>query len=236
VQESLKVNARALDRAVAASAPAPAPAAPTAPVAAARPPLAETSGQALEGLTITAIGDSVMKGAAIALKAAGETRLGDGAILINAEESRPFGQSLEIVEAYKKEGRLGEVVVIHLGTNNNNIQKAQFNRLAEFLADRRLVLFVTAKSDNQAACDAVNATLAHLVDGVANAYLFDWQAAAADRPELFYTDQTHLRPLGARFYATALLNQIDLRMEQVKAVGKVATPEALNKATSLTQP
>jgi len=222
VQESLKVNARALDRAAAPSAPAPA--APTAPLAAALPPLAETSGQALEGLTITAIGDSVMKGAAIALKAAGETRLGDGAILINAEESRPFGQSLEIVEAYKKEGRLGEVVVIHLGTNNSNIQKAQFNRLAEILADRRLVLFVTAKSDNQAACDAVNATLAHLVDGMANACLFDWQAVAADRPELFYTDQTHLRPPGARFYATALLNQIDVRMEQVKAVAKAATP------------
>jgi len=217
VQESLRVNARALDRAAAPAAPAPA-----APVPAAGAPLAESSGQALEGLTITAIGDSVMKGAAIALKAAGESRLGDGTILINAEESRPFGQSLEIVQAYKDEGRLGEVVVIHLGTNNNSIQKAQFNKLVEFLADRRLVLFVTARSDNQAACDAVNASLAHLVDGVANAYLFDWKAVAAERPELFYTDQTHLRPLGARFYATALLNQIDVRIELVKAVGKPA--------------
>jgi|GEM_PF-2161634 hypothetical protein len=79
------------------------------------------------------------------------------------------------------------------------------------------VHLVTAKSDNEPACAAVNATLAHLVEGVANAELFDWKAAAADRPELFYSDQTHLRPVGARFYATALLNQIDLHMERIRA-------------------
>ncbi|MFN8011611.1 MAG: acyltransferase family protein [Holophagaceae bacterium] len=216
VQAALRFNAQALDSLEAA--PAAGATARLAPAPAPRvPALVEIGvGPLPEGLTITAIGDSVMKGAALALKAEGEARLGEGRIAINAEESRPFAQAVSVVKAYKAQKRLGDVVVIHLGTNNSSISEAQFQRLMELLGDRRLVLFLTAKSDKEEACEAVNRSLLRQADGGANARVLDWNALGGAHPELFYEDRTHLRPGGARFYAESILAEI-AREPRVKA-------------------
>lgn len=216
VQAALRLNAAALDSlaappaagATAGLVPAPAPRVPAA--------VEIGVGPLPDGLTITAIGDSVMKGAALALKAEGEARLGEGRIAINAEESRPFAQAVSVVKAYKAQKRLGDVVVIHLGTNNSSIPDAQFERLMELLSDRRLVLFLNAKSDKEEACDAVNRALLRQAAGGANARVLDWNAVGAAHPELFYEDRTHLRPGGARFYAESILAEI-AREPRVKA-------------------
>jgi peptidoglycan/LPS O-acetylase OafA/YrhL len=164
----------------------------------------------LQGVRLTAIGDSVMKGAAPALKRLGEATLGEGQIQINAEESRPFHSALEILDGYRKEQDLGEIVVVHLGTNNSSIPEGQFRKMMALLADRRLVLILTVKSDKTKACDAVNGALGTLVASYPNARIYDWSAAASTHPEFFYADQTHLRPEGARFYAEMILTQIAL--------------------------
>jgi hypothetical protein len=173
----------------------------------------------LKGVHVTAIGDSVMKGAALNLKKAGDACLGSGMMLINAEESRAFLPALEIVRTYKREDRLGEVVVIHLGTNNSAISQDQFRKLMDLLSDRRLVLFLTVKSDKVSACDTVNKTLETLLAGSPNAHIFDWRTAAGTHPEYFYPDQTHLKPQGAQFYAAVILSQIAW---YTKAVGQQA--------------
>ena len=61
-------------------------------------------------IPILAIGDSVMLGAANILTERG--------ITVDALKSRPFRQALEIANYVKSIGRLGEFVIIHLGTNN----------------------------------------------------------------------------------------------------------------------
>ena len=175
----------------------------------------------LKGMHLTAIGDSVMKGAAVPLKRIGEASLGTGMIQINAEECRPFFSALEILRDYKRENRLGEMVVVHLGTNNSNIPVQQFRELMDLLADRRSVLFLTAKSDKLKACENVNRTLASLAAEFPNARVLDWKSAADAHPEYFYPDQTHLRPEGARRYAELILNELALpeRIETVNWPG-----------------
>jgi len=215
IQESLKANARALDSSARTRGPAAltaadlAPALPRTPLVPGLPvPLPAIPLEALEDVSITAIGDSVMKGAALALVALGEEDLGDETLVVNAEESRSFALAYQVARDYKAADRLGEVVVIHLGTNNSGLSKAHFTRLMDLLADRRLVLFLTAKSDKGDACDQVNGALAQWVKAYPNARLFDWRAAAEGHPELFYSDQTHLRPAGARFYAASIFAQV----------------------------
>ncbi len=223
VAESLRLNAVALDRNrvahdIASIGPPP-PVAPPAVVAksrneaVARPePLPATNPLIGEAVTITAVGDSVMKGAAIALMKQAHGSGDQVRIHIDAEESRSFDRGYAILEELKKAGSLGEVVVIHLGTNNSHIDEARFARLATLLADRRLVLFLTVKSDKAASCDTVNSALARYVGTLANARLFDWEEIAAAHPELFYTDRTHLRQSGADFYATSIYEQIRLAL------------------------
>ena len=58
-----------------------------------------------------ALGDSVMLGAA------GE--LNNDGFTVDAAESRQFSDGRAIVEQLRDDGRLGEVVVVHLGTNGN---------------------------------------------------------------------------------------------------------------------
>jgi hypothetical protein len=212
VQASIQAGSAALDDCGPALAPraregaSPPGAEPPAPAEPARKPVAIPA--ELKGVRLTAIGDSVMKGAAISLKKMGEISLGPGMIQINAEECRSFIAAQAILRDYRKDKRLGEVVVVHLGTNNSNISQDQFRRLMTSLADRRLVLFLTAKSDKVEACESVNRTLEALVAEFPNARVYDWKTAADLHPEYFYSDQTHLRPTGAQFYAEMILNQV----------------------------
>lgn len=159
----------------------------------------------LKGSSVTAIGDSVMKGAALTLKRLGEASLGKGRIIIDAEECRSFSHALPLLRAYKAEGRLGDLVVIHLGTNNSSVPQEQFAHLMKFLADRRLVVFLTAKSDKISACEKVNQNLRAFVQGYPNARLLDWKGTMDLHPECFYSDITHLRTEGADQYANFIL-------------------------------
>jgi len=210
IQESIQAGAAALVDLRQAPAPAPAAAPPAARGAAWEPGPPIVPAEALKGLQVTAIGDSVMKGAAPALKRMGEVCLGAGKVQIDAEECRPFGNATEILRTCKKENRLGEIVVIHLGTNNSSLPEEQFRRLMGVLADTRLVLFLTVKSDKLQACEAVNRELGVLVAGFPNARLVDWSTLSDPHPEFFYSDHTHLRPEGTQFYAETILGQLAL--------------------------
>ena len=209
IQASIQAGASALVDLRQAGAPAPA-AAPPARGPAWEPGPAIVLPDALKGAQLTAVGDSVMKGAAPALKRMGESCLGAGMVQIDAEESRPFGNATEILRTAKKENRLGEIVVIHLGTNNSSVPEEQFRRLMGLLADARLVLFLTVRSDKTQACEVVNRELAALVPGFPNARLLDWSTLSEAHPEFFYSDHTHLRPEGTQFYAEAILGQLAL--------------------------
>nr|WP_320133430.1 acyltransferase family protein [uncultured Holophaga sp.] len=178
----------------------------------------------MEGLKVTAIGDSVMKGAALALRTKGDARLGKGGLNIDAEECRSFTRALGVVQACRRTGTLGEVVVIHLGANNSSLEPRQFGRLMDELADRKGVWFVTAKSNKIDAVETVNRELKTLVARYPKAHLYDWCAASEEHPELFYSDRTHLRIEGARFYAREIFSRLASEVKEERLVAPSEAP------------
>ncbi len=115
-------------------------------------------------------------------------------IYVDAQVSRQFYQGIQIVQGLKAQHDLGSTVVIGLGTNGP-FTDAQFNEMMAACAGASRVVFITVHVD-QPWQDEVNAALAA---GVARypkvAVLADWQELAAQHPEWFYPDGTHM-PIG----------------------------------------
>ena len=149
-------------------------------------------------VNITAIGDSVMLGAKADLLAGL-----NGESYVDAEVGRQVSVGIGMLQAWRDAGRLGDVVVVHLG-NNGTFTPEQFAQMQEILAGVPKVIFMTVKVPRMWE-EGVNQTLTAGVAGMPNAVLLDWRAASIDRPELFYDDGMHLRPEGAAFY-TELVN------------------------------
>ena len=150
------------------------------------------------GVTVTALGDSVMVGAAPEL-----ARAIPGAE-VNAEIGRQASAALDMLRQRSAAGGLGDAVVIHVG-NNGTFTSGQFDGMMQVLADRRVVIFVTVKVPRPWE-GANNGVISSGVGRYRNAALVDWYGASAGRPELFYSDEIHLKPEGVRLY-TALITQ-----------------------------
>jgi hypothetical protein len=144
---------------------------------------------------VTAVGDSVMLGAATTLRdTIGDTRLG-----FNAAESRQFSAGVDTLQALRDEGQLGDEVVVQLGTNGS-INPDDFDRMMNVLKGVKKVIVVNAKVPRIWE-DQVNEVLAEGVKKYKNAVLVDWHAIAGEHPEFFWDDGFHLRPEGAQYYA-----------------------------------
>jgi hypothetical protein len=153
---------------------------------------------------VTAIGDSVMLGAASQLIAAIDPIFATPAVpqvtTVDAAESRQFTDGVDDIEQRKNSGALGEIVIVQLGTNGT-VDPGQLDRMMGLLSDRQKVVIINAKVPRPWE-DQVNSTLAA---GVAkhkkNAVLLDWHGYGGAHPEFFYDDGIHLRPEGATAYA-----------------------------------
>jgi peptidoglycan/LPS O-acetylase OafA/YrhL len=163
---------------------------PADPQAASTPTPAPNTAAAVR---VTAIGDSVMLGAANTLAPT------IGNIEVDAEVGRQVSTAIDILRTYRDADRLGEVLVVHMG-NNGTFSAGQFDEMMGVLADVRRVVFVNLKvSRNWEGSN--NTVLAEGVTRYPNAVLADWHAASVDRPDFFWDDGIHLRPEGAQAYA-----------------------------------
>jgi peptidoglycan/LPS O-acetylase OafA/YrhL len=154
---------------------------PTAPVVAAH---------------VTALGDSVMLGAAQAL----QDTIGADRVLVDAEESRQFPAGVDKLQFYRDSGQLGEEVVVQLGTNGT-VNPEEFDRMMEVLKGAKKVVVLNTKVPRPWE-DQVNQVLADGVKKYKNqAVLVDWHTIAGDHPEFFWDDGFHLRPEGAQYYS-----------------------------------
>jgi peptidoglycan/LPS O-acetylase OafA/YrhL len=154
-------------------------------------------------LHITLIGDSVMVGAANAL----EQRLGaTNYVEVDAHVGRQVSSAIADLRERRAVGTLGDIVVLHVGTNGS-FRAWQFDELMTELANVRRVVFVNLKvprtweaADNQV-----------IADGVArypNTVLVDWYDVGNAHPEAFWQDRIHLRPEGARLYAQLIAEAV----------------------------
>jgi hypothetical protein len=139
-----------------------------------------------------ALGDSVMLGAA--------GQLSDDGFIVSAEESRSFVNGLDTVLQLEAQGRLGDVVVVHLGTNGP-IGSGDMTRMMEALAGVPQVLLLT----NEAPVEwigANNSLIYETAASYANVSLLDWAGLNDQCPgDCLYDDGYHLRPDGQVFYA-----------------------------------
>jgi peptidoglycan/LPS O-acetylase OafA/YrhL len=154
---------------------------------------------------ITALGDSVMQGATLALQQTFP------AIEVDAEKGRqvyrpPVDFLIAQLQEGRTSGRLGQIVILHLG-NNGFYPKESFDRIMQTLADRRLVIVLNVRVPRQWE-DNNNRVITEGVKRYPNAVLVDWNALTDKRPEMFWNDGHHLRPEGATFYAALIQKTI----------------------------
>lgn len=150
-------------------------------------------------IPILAIGDSVMLGAANILVERG--------ITVDAMKSRPYRQALEIVNYLKSVRRLGNFVVIHLGTNNY-VDEKTLDEIMVPLAETEMVVFVTAHVPGKPWQDPNNELIRKMPDRYGNVKLLDWYQLAEQNPSWLYRDKVHLNREGQRMYADLIMQTI----------------------------
>jgi hypothetical protein len=139
-----------------------------------------------------ALGDSVMLGAAGELTTRGYT--------VDAQESRQFSDGRAIVEQLAADGRLGDVVVVHLGTNGN-IEPDDLTAMMDALAEVPQVLLLTIDVD-RSWTEGNNALIFDAASTYPNASVLYWADLADSCPgDCFQSDGFHLRPDGQKYYA-----------------------------------
>ena len=148
---------------------------------------------------VTAIGDSVMLGAVDALQNAI-----DG-IEIDAALNRQMPDAINVLSKRASMNELGDVVVVHLGTNGS-LTAEEFEELIQILGGVTRVVLVNDKVP-RAWEGPNNAVLSDGVQRYPNAVLVDWHAASGAQPLLFWDDGIHLQPAGAALYAALIAAQ-----------------------------
>ena len=152
--------------------------------------------------SVSAIGDSVMLGAATRLD-----KVVEPLSVLDAQVGMQVASAIDTLEARRYAGQTGEVVVVHLG-NNGTFTAEQFDEMMRVLSDARKVVFVNVKVPR--AWEAPNNEV--IADGVSRhdkAVLVDWHAASTDHPEYFAEDGIHLQPAGQRVYADLISAEIE---------------------------
>jgi hypothetical protein len=157
------------------------------PVASPPPPLASSPQR------VFALGDSVMLGAAPSLEAAIPN------LEVDASVSRQVSAGIGILSARRNAGTLGDVVIVHLGTNGT-FTSGQFDEMMSVLSGVKRVVFVNLKVPRDWE-SGDNSVIANGVSRYPNAVLVDWHDTGDAHPEFFYDDEIHLRPDGADSYA-----------------------------------
>lgn len=149
---------------------------------------------------VTAIGDSVMAGAA------GVLRQEISTLNIDAEIGMQTANAIDLLRARRDAGQLGQVVVVHIGSNGV-FTSAQFDEMMQVLSGVPTVLFVNVKVPRPWE-GPNNGVLVGGVSRYPNAKLLDWRGISIDRPDLFWDDGIHLRPEGQQLYADLIAGQV----------------------------
>jgi hypothetical protein len=146
---------------------------------------------------VYAVGDSVMLDAQAPLQGC------VSGIQVNAAVSRQWSDGEALMRQVMAVASPPATVVIGLGTNGP-ITDADFDAMMSVLQRATRVVFVTVHVDRPWQ-DPVNSVLAQGVARYPKAVLADWASLAAQHPEWFYGDGTHLPIDGVGAQALAAL-------------------------------
>jgi hypothetical protein len=154
-------------------------AAPTTTTSTTRP-----AGPGFDVGKVTAVGDSVMLDYQDPLQAS------IPGIDVNAAVSRQWAAGEWILQVLKDENQLGADVIVALGTNGP-ITDTDFDAMMGILGGASRVVFVNVHVDRPWQ-DPNNAVLANGAARYPNVVIADWATLAAQNPQWFGADGTHL--------------------------------------------
>jgi hypothetical protein len=145
-----------------------------------------------------AIGDSVMLGAAPALRDAGVD-------LVDAAVSRQMVDMVPVVQALRDQRRLGDAVIVHLGTNGP-IGDDTLTAFFDALKNVRRVLVLQVAAPGKAWIGPNNQKLSALPDRYPNVRVINWpELSTRCVDDCFYADGIHLKTAGQAFYAESVM-------------------------------
>ncbi len=147
--------------------------------------------------SVTAVGDSVMLDYQDPLEADVPS------VAVYAAVSEQWDEGETVLQQLKAAGQLGSEVIVALGTNGP-ISSADFNNMMAILSGATRVVFVNDHVD-QPWQDPNNAVIAAGVSQYPNTVLANWASLAAQNPQWFGPDGTHLAINGPGADALAAL-------------------------------
>ncbi|GMA51201.1 acyltransferase [Alicyclobacillus contaminans] len=150
-------------------------------------------------LRVSAVGDSIMVDVTPNLQ-----KLVPG-IVIDGKVGRQLYQAPPVLAQWRADGKLGNIVVIELGTNGPFSQQQMTSLLAE-AGDANVILVNTRVPRPWQ--DVVNQALASVARKRPHTELVDWYRASAGHAEYFAPDGVHLTLAGARVYANLVATAI----------------------------
>ncbi|MGG0239442.1 acyltransferase family protein [Bacillus rhizoplanae] len=150
--------------------------------------------------TVTAIGDSIMIDISPYLKNTFPN------IKIDAKIGRQMSEATATVDKMKKEGNLGDYVIIGLGTNGA-FTTEQITSLMQSIGNERKVILINTRVPRPWE-SLVNERLKEAAKNFSNVTLVDWYSASAGKQEYFEPDGVHLTKTGAEAYASLVVKEI----------------------------
>jgi peptidoglycan/LPS O-acetylase OafA/YrhL len=176
-----------------------------------KPPTATTQPAVRSGgWRVSAVGDSVLLGAAVDVE---HTLTGPagGGVLVNAAVSRHASTCIQVLQAFANQSVLAPLVIVHCG-NNGALGAGFVDQVMQIAGPHRNVMFVNLKVPRSWQ-DTDNAQLAQAVARYKNARIFNWNdlgSLLTPQNVYFYADGYHLTPAGRAYYATNVLNALTI--------------------------
>ena len=165
---------------------------------AAADPVTASPSSAQIGSSIITIGDSVMLGARWVMKK-------NGIAIVDAQKNRQAAAGPALLR--KRGTNLPVNVVVHLGTNGTFTADACKAIITAAGPTRRVFFLTLAVPRSWEARN--NAVIRKCVAAhPGQALIIDWHAMAAKHPKWLYSDRTHLRPAGAKGYASMIVQAV----------------------------
>lgn len=155
------------------------------------------------GKGITVIGDSVILDAAPYLE-----ELLPG-IVVNGKVGRQMIQAQEVIDQLQSEGKLGDKIIIELGTNGP-FNSDKLRNLLESLNDSKEIFLVNTRVPRDWQ-DTVNKEIAAVANEFNHITVIDWYSASEGKNNYFYQDGVHLNSEGAKFYASILVEAVKVK-------------------------
>ena len=151
---------------------------------------------------VLVIGDSVTLGAKYALESTITNTF------VDAKESRGIEAATGILSSYAAKGKLPDIIVISLATNQRTITDAILSNIVKVGGWNRTYILVTAYAGPQQPRETQNAALKSFANKHRNIYIADWWSIAHNDWSLMYADHIHLNPEGRKTYANLVYSTI----------------------------